>query len=1329
MRSRHARRLAAVLPIGVLLGAAAPARAQQIDVNPPKPNVLLLIDNSGSMERMIDGSKPEDSQDNTCNCDLSGNCTWSPTCSANLPAGSHCPQPNRWGILLQALTGTMQNGYSCVSMPRSPNSPFTDEYKINNVNPYDTNYYLPYHRPVVQDPKTGSPCVYGPGGLPGATITGSGVGKSGAVLGGNATDFPPNAIIQHVFNPTAPSPATCSFAQFADGALDSNLDLMRFGLMTFDQDPDPGVGVTSSGTSVATPAFTGMWSYYPGWNGAALPAWTQGLGCSPTPPNSNYCGRPANCTVETLMAVGARNPAAPPWEGRMMPFPVATDLTTQELQNQNIQAELLATRPYGATPLAGMFVGAQYYLRSDPSGPNGDSQHADPFVQGGCRSQYIILLTDGAPNLDMQPACSQTGSGADAGASGGNGVCPFPLPETTAQTLSSSASGPPVTTYVIGFAVSRIQDPAQPATPIGCSTLSTNDARCTSTDPATVALYGPCCELNRIAVAGGTTQAYFADTPGDLQNALGTILAQIAKNFTTRTTPSYSPVVTNVTIDPNTPPNAQSNETVFLASFKPIAGKPWSGDVQRQRFACQANGQGSGYTLKTQTVDPTLGDDFAANVNSNAGTLQRTFVMMQPYPISGGTAVDSSATIRPFVSPSVGDGMGQYNATTYTGGLSSFIGGTKITPAALGLTDNTCTYNNSSGTQTFLPATQCFDMVLDYTFAAQTFGDQPNFPFVSRYGSALGDIYHAVPAVVGPPGSLLRDDSYIGFRGNFACRKQVVYAATNDGLLHAFWADETKLENNELWAMVPPAVMPHLFASYPASDQFLLDGTPIVKDVIWDRSIANNWHTTLVASFGPSWPGYYAVDVTNPELGAQPCTATAPQTPGGPTFLWQLTKMPSTNAPLFAAHSATPTITTLFVNPGDGNPREIAVAILPGGQNSAPTTYHGAVASCARSAKPSDASPVGADPWRTSVRCWGTPQVGVAPANTDPVIGRSVSIVRIDTGEILRVFMPPGDHGAFTNDTLATGQSRYTDTALDSPMIGTPIVYPSDVGTDATRAFIGDADGTIWRFDLSNTDPSKWVGELFLDAYNTDVDKSGTQPTDGQPIQVPMVTSLDLTGNLVLNFGTAGQDTFDSNGTYYMYSVSEVVAGTPAKMHAQVNWWLDPSTVTNSPGERVSGPMTVFDSAFYFATYAAAPQGSQSCTSGHGRIWGLDFVQPNDPTTLSKGGLPRLVAPPVNHNNQYIQPDETDSTLLGVVIPGVTINATPACAGLPTAGPDQYVAGQTHSMPQGFQPGQYSVYSQLGTTGTNGQATRQFNMQVPTPMSPTTVDSWAAVLE
>ncbi len=1272
------------------LGAAGSARAQQVDTNPPLPNVLILLDTSGSMERMIDGTLPESAAANACNCDpVAGTCDW-----------SYSPSPNRFGLVQQAFTGTLTNGYNCAAMPRTSGSVFASEYQIGGAAPYDLGYYLPYHRPIAKDSSSGTavPCVYAPGALPGAN-TPNGVGPNGVGAGGNATDFPPTAIVNRTYGLT--NTKSCTFAQNGDGALDTMRDLMRFGLMTFDQDPLPGIGVTSgSSPQVTFPAFSGMWSYFLNWNAN---------GSCPQ-------GEPLGCTTMQNYAVGARNPAAPPWEGRMVPFPATYDLTAQENNAQNIQQVVISSRPYGATPLAGMFAGAQTYFWNDPSGP----QKTDPYVQGGCRNQYIVLLTDGAPNMDMRPSCDCQ-VGADGGT--GCGSCPFPLPEKTAEALYTATAEQKVTTYVIGFAVSSYQDNGTTAY---CSSLASNGtlaATCntaTTTDP-----FYACCELQKIAVFGGSKQAYFADTPGDLQSALGSILADIAQNTTTRTTPAYSPVVTNVLADPNNP---QTNDSLYLSSFNPSPGSPWSGDIIRQRYQCTYSG--SGFTVPTPTVQTSLGDDFAADLASSKGP-QRTFIAFQPDLINGGPAVDSTATIRPYVTTTVGDGLGKYSATTYRGLATSVI--PQITPGALNLPAS-CPYTaTNGGAASTLNATQCRDMILDYTFGQSSFGDVANFPFVSRAASPLGDIYHAMPAVVGPPGSLLQDASYVGFRAAWQSRKQVVYAATNDGLLHAFWADETTLENNELWAMMPPAVGPGLYATFPSSHQFLLDGSPVVKDVVWDRSVANAadptaWHTMLVAGYGPYEQGYYAVDVTNPDPSGI-TTGTVPNDPPapGPTLRWQLTKMPGTNQQLFGAQSATPAVTTLFVDPGDGNgAREIGVAILPGGANSGPTTTAPGGPSCARAPKLSDSAPISSYTARTAVRCWGATQTW-----TDPVIGRSLSIVRLDTGEILRVFARQSDFAGYPTDTLALAH-RVIDTPLDSPMTGTPIVYPSDVGTDTTKVFIGDADGTVWRFDLSSSDPTKWVGELYLDLYNTTVDTSTTSWSDGQPLEVTPVVSLDTSGQLVLNIATGTTETYTSSGLEYVYSVTEKVQGSTPKLRANVNWWLGPPTF--QAGERVSGPMTVFNGTLYFATYAAAAPETAVCSGGMARLWGRDFVTPDNTSDLSQGGLRELQPPPPNPPQSpppvYVQPSDYDATLVGKVIPGVSIKATPACASLGPSASDSYVGGAQHSVPNNFTPGSYSLFTQVGAksnAGTSG--TRTFETSVPTPVAPTVIDSWAAVVD
>src|SRR5205085_5680090 len=90
-------------PAVIAATSARDARAQSAGTtNTPIPNVLLLIDTSGSMERMPDNSLPIENHDpagapgatlatgpfNACQPGVESN-------------------PNRWGMLVQALTGNM----------------------------------------------------------------------------------------------------------------------------------------------------------------------------------------------------------------------------------------------------------------------------------------------------------------------------------------------------------------------------------------------------------------------------------------------------------------------------------------------------------------------------------------------------------------------------------------------------------------------------------------------------------------------------------------------------------------------------------------------------------------------------------------------------------------------------------------------------------------------------------------------------------------------------------------------------------------------------------------------------------------------------------------------------------------------------------------------------------------------------------------------------------------------------------------------------------------------------------------------------------------------
>ncbi|MEO6576903.1 MAG: hypothetical protein ABIP89_23850, partial [Polyangiaceae bacterium] len=558
--------------------------------------------------------------------------------------------------------------------------------------------------------------------------------------------------------------------------------------------------------------------------------------------------------------------------------------------------------------------------------------------------------------------------------------------------------------------------------------------------------------------------------------------------------------------------------------------------------------------------------------------------------------------IRPFAAATPTDGYAAYSAViTPPTDASTAI--TKLSPQALGITNpavqSLCpnTLNNDN-----LTAAQCKELALNFAMAQQTTTlKNSTFVFKDRYytassptKSAFGDIFHSTPTVVGPPAALIRDESYQTFKSQtnpqVVDRPTVLYTATNDGLLHAFDTSVTSAELNEIWALIPPAVLPNIINTYPAAHALLLDGAPIIKDVVWSRTasdlgLASKWHTMLVASFGSASRGYYAVDVTSPGLPG----VTGQTNATGPQFRWQLTNAGATSAnistgqQIFGSHSATPAITTVYVDLGSsaGGLQEIGVAVLPGGSDlpavAGTCTRHYTVGSSGTTgddATPNNSTPNYAP--RAGVPCYGN--ATGSTRSTLPVAGRSLTIVRLDTGEILRTFSPAEDKPFTPNWTAAP---------FDSPMTGTPVVYPSTVGAIAQKIYIGDADGTVWRFDLSSTDPTQWKGELFFDTYNQTAYTAGTAAKDGQRIAVQPVVALDRAGNLVVEVATGDQETFTPSGTNFVWSLTDRFNSAKNKLLSSVNWYIpfgptDGSACisTSECGKKVSGPMAVFDGVF-----------------------------------------------------------------------------------------------------------------------------------------------------
>jgi type IV pilus assembly protein PilY1 len=176
--------------------------------------------------------------------------------------------------------------------------------------------------------------------------------------------------------------------------------------------------------------------------------------------------------------------------------------------------------------------------------------------------------------------------------------------------------------------------------------------------------------------------------------------------------------------------------------------------------------------------------------------------------------------------------------------------------------------------------------------------------------SILGDIVNAQPAYVKKSPFSYGDNGYFAYKTctegtGTGCpaarfpdptqpRRGTVYAASNDGMLHAFETDvnnnpyfqtagittgstldDTFVGNNtgngvERWAYIPRLVLPyiHLLANEPYNHRYFVDGSPAIGDICVTTPCGgiDDWRSILVAGLNAGGRGFYALDISNPSV-------------------------------------------------------------------------------------------------------------------------------------------------------------------------------------------------------------------------------------------------------------------------------------------------------------------------------------------------------------------------------------------------------------------------------------------------------------------------------
>jgi type IV pilus assembly protein PilY1 len=407
--------------------------------------------------------------------------------------------------------------------------------------------------------------------------------------------------------------------------------------------------------------------------------------------------------------------------------------------------------------------------------------------------------------------------------------------------------------------------------------------------------------------------------------------------------------------------------------------------------------------------------------------------------------------------------------------------------------------------------------------------------------------------------------------------------------------------------------------------------------------------------------GYIALDVTDPL---------------DPKFLFQFTH------PDMGLAYGQPAIGQILVNTSQGL-QERAFVFLPGGKGPDLTDElcrtEGPIG-CPARGKGQPPSNEGTDNARSRQRCWDR-------------TGRQMFFVDLATGEMVQ---------------------HLDDTVFNAPLSGGAALFQGQTGTIATRAFITDADGVLWRIDISSPNVSEWDADPFYDLF-WDADA-----LDGQPAYHPPVLSTDPQGRVVVVQGTGNIDRLDGFGANRVISVTENLqfneAGTAQSVEAELNW-----IIRLEEGEQVTGPIDLFFGDVFFATFHSDSSGGDACDFGSSYVWGVHYTDSVEGS--EEDPEPRLPTEDPEEKELKVGPFENQ------LINGVAINQQPTCVGLEISETDPFVGQSSAPLAPAGGGGFQLVALVSGGPSTGASQFGQMRMDLPMPQSMTQAASFAGSVD
>ena len=951
-------------------------------------------------------------------------------------------------------------------------------------------------------------------------------GRIDTINGARPQGFQHSLLCSYDANPTTSDcdPAQLPASQASNGLLDDLRDTVNFGFMTYDSFPE---SATDS---------SGMWSY-----GNA---------------NTTSGGATIPCASGTCVNLGVRRlstgasdsilgPTIPPLN------PTTDTLAFRQANNLTVQGAILESIPYWSTPIAAALEDTVRFYTGPAAGTGICGANAcdyslgqpDPLVD--CRDRNVILITDGEDSCESCYA-GAAASGSGEGATGCEG---YWYDQATAYAADLADMG--IDLYVVAFNVS-----------------------------GTGLIFDAIAEANKPG-----RKAFIANTQDELRFQLSAVLSSVLAGEASR----VAPLTTTRTAEYRTAGTIGTYN--MLATSSVHSDSPyWTGEVVRRQFGC------AGTTLEEDLGASMLFSTWLDGLDASELRTDRKLYTPQPQVHGCGLPNRESlfADTHGLIGTTLTNGTyGVSNAEIVAACSATGLPGSDVTVAAActDLTDGvkgigiTLTEENTMADSCLTElrdvvtqasanyalfhvanATEA-ELVTDWTFG-QTISElwqnadyraplemllpasiplsDAGIPAANDRQSRLGDIFHSTPEVVGAPDPELDFSvAYRTFAETVASRPTMLYANTNDGLLHAFNTET----GEEAWALTPASLLPKLKSTL-SGHALTMDGSPVAQDVRVYRgptesSFEERWKTVLVTGYRGGGRGYTAMDVSDPLA---------------PKFLWELD---SELDPQLGFTFGEPALGTVFI--GDctatGASCEKGVAILPG----------------------------------------GLPSSGVA-GYSGTRIGRVLYVVELETGKVLRRFDrwndSTGDEQPFP--APFSGSMAAFDVFADSSVSR---AFVGDAAGNMWRIDMSSTDLTQWKvtkfFDPVTT----------LELYSSGSGEPDPGTLDfGAIFYRPTIALRRSDGRAVVVFGYGNVDDLRSVDAEKNYVVSVVekpivsnVTGLVTGIEGDLNWMLELAA-----NEKVSARPRIFDETAYFATFLPET-GSASCSMGKARVYGIDY--------------------------------------------------------------------------------------------------------------------------